>query len=84
MARPSSLAGSSEAAFHEALLETLSADSESSDECVASDLHDVQTMLKRADWLHHQSDRQVRFPPFPPLVSAPHPNTVELTERAAR
>lgn len=58
----------SDAGFHEALLETLSAESEDSEEYGESDLHDVQTMLKRADWLHTQSDRQVRLT-HPPLCA---------------
>jgi hypothetical protein len=44
----------------EALLETVSADSNSStDEPGMSEYMQVQGMLRRAEWLHEQSDRQV-------------------------
>jgi hypothetical protein len=45
----------------EELLETVSADSDASiDEGGMSEHTQVQGMLRRADWLHEQSDRQVR------------------------
>ena len=51
---------SSSLADHGEMLETLSADSESSEEQCASEFMQLQSMLRRADWLQDQSKRQVR------------------------
>jgi hypothetical protein len=54
----------------EELLETMSADSDSSTDALGMSEHmEVQGMLRRADWLHEQSERQVCGSCFASVVS---------------